>query len=214
MATTLRWHGDKHDDYTATISRDINYDMATKWRRHRGQHDDDMTTTLQGHGNDATLPPHRRQTLLPHRHHIAATLLPHCRHIAATLPPYCRHIGCHNCHKTLFLPIRSLFGPKHDLIGRNKVLWQLWQPMWATIWRQYGGDVAAVWQQCGGDVAAMWWRCGGDVVAAIWRQRGIVFMSSPCCCHFHVLAMSSPPSSCWYGCFIAFHFRVLTNRGL
>ena len=123
-------------------------------------------------------PPDIAATLPPHRHHIAATLLPHCRHIAATLPPYCRHIDCHNCHKTLFLN-KVLFGPKHDLIGRNKVLWQLWQPMW----RQYGGNVAAMWRQCGSSVAAMWWRCGGDVaamsggdVAATWHRPHVVAM--------------------------------------
>ena len=56
----------------------------------------------------------------------------------------------------------------------------------AAMWRQCGSFAAAMWRRCGGDVVAMWQQC----LAAIWRQRGIVFMSSLCSCHFVV--MSSP----------------------
>ena len=142
--------------------------------------------------------PHCRHIAARHCHHVATTSPPHRRHTAATLPPHRRHIAAilpphwlSQLPQDLFSANEVLFGPKHDLIGRNKVLWQLWQPMW----RQYGGNMAAMWRQCGSSVAAMWRRCGGDVVAmwqqclaAIWRQRGIVFMSLPCCCQVVVMS--------------------------
>ena len=154
---------------------------------------------------------HIATTSPPHRRHTAATLPPHRRHIAAILPPH----WLSQLPQDLFSANEVLFGPKHDLIGRNKVLWQLWQPMW----RQYGGNVAAMWRQCGSSVAAMWWRCGGDVaamsggdVAATWHRlhvvamllsgrRHVVVMSSRCWRHFiamllslrrHVVTMSWP----------------------
>ena len=83
----------------------------------------------------------------------------------------------------------------------DKVLWQLWQPMW----RQYGGNMAAVWRQCGGDVAAMWGRCGSNV----WRLCGGNVASSPC--RRHVVVRSSSCRSCVVAMLASLHRHVVVT---
>ena len=143
---------------------------------------------------------HSVTALSPRCHHITITSPPHCHHITITSPTHRRHIAATSpphfppqlprdlisANKVLFWPNRTLLAEIRscqDLIGRNKVPWQLWRRCGgnvaamrrrgggdvAAMWRRCGGDVAAMWQRCGGDVAAMWRRCGGDVVAMWWQ---------------------------------------------
>ena len=91
--TLGRWR--RHDDDVTTTWRRHDDDVTTTWRRHGDdvtttwrRHDDDVTTTWRRHGDDVTTTWRRHGD-------------------DATLPPHCRHIGCHNCHKTSFLPKRA-----------------------------------------------------------------------------------------------------------
>ena len=132
---------------------------------------------------------HIATTSPPHRRHTAVTLPPHRRHIAAILPPH----WLSQLPQDLISANKVLFGPKHDLIGRN------------TMWLHYGGDMAAMWRQCGGDVAVVWGRCGSNV----WRRCGGNVASSSC--RRHVVVRSSSCRSYVVAMLASLHRHVVVT---
>jgi len=143
--------------------------MATTWPGHG----DDMTTKWQQHGDEVTTtsqPHDDDMTTTWKRHDGDMATMPRCRHIAATLPPH-RH---------------------HVLIGRNKALWQLRQPMWRQCGGHVAANVAAMSFSRHRHVVVMSSRCHRCVVVmSSWCRRCLVVMLSPC--HHNVVAMSTPP---------------------
>ena len=135
------------------------------------------------HGDDASLPPHRRRKLLRHWHHIAAIR------------------SCGSCGNQC--------GGNVAATAMWQQLWRRCGGDVAAMGRQWGSNTAAMSWQCRGNLR---WQRGTNeplsscrhhvILMSSLRHRSVVVMSSPCrcdvfvvwssCCR-HVTVMSAPP---------------------